>query len=465
MALDRNNAAMEPKSHPMLLTKKQMKQEVERLTTELQLITSQRNERQDHLTFISEDTMENRSPLHYASAHNHPNVVTLLSSNDCTDINMKDDEGCTPLIKAAQRDNLECISILLRHGADPHIVDANGDAALHHAICRGNIPVVSKLLEYNVDIKAKTEYGLTPYKLALFENQLKMAEFLIENGAEAPSELTPNSGGAAAVESEQSKKTCANSNEEENFSTDIKPSCSAVRPARQLKSLLKKSFRIKRGSRRLKDEVSLSEGTMTREPEQRKKKCVTFNKEVHYNTNKKPFCSSIRPPGELKPILKKSLQISGDNGRNQDQIPLRLSENPHVTTEDTATTSAIKEDIDNSSSRYTIIEKQSLYSKKIAAMKKQDQAGLSRSKSMIDVSTLGEALPKFSKKKSCLMVETKKGEDFLPPSNMHDIVPQPPAHANATSTSHVSETGDNRRSSEETTVNTSSVSERGNNRR
>ncbi|KAH0515140.1 Ankyrin repeat domain-containing protein 7 [Microtus ochrogaster] len=70
---------------------------------------------------------------------------------------MKDDEGCTPLIKAAQRDNIECISILLMNGADPHIVDDSGDAALHHAICRGNIPVVSKLLEYNVDINAKTE--------------------------------------------------------------------------------------------------------------------------------------------------------------------------------------------------------------------------------------------------------------------------------------------------------------------
>lgn len=48
---------------------------------------------------------------------------------------------------------------------------------------------------------------------------------------------------------------------------------------------------------------------------------------------------------------------------------------------------------------------------------------------------------------------------------MHDIVPQPPAHADATSTSHVSERGDNRWSSEETTVNTTSVSERGDNRR
>ncbi|XP_038173480.1 ankyrin repeat domain-containing protein 26-like [Arvicola amphibius] len=226
---------------------------------------------------VDECDRRGRSALHYASAHNHPNVVTLLSSNDCTNINLKDDEGCTPLIKATQRDNIECVSILLRHGADPHIVDANGDAALHHAICRGNINIVSKLLEYNVDIKAKTAYGLTPYQLALFENQHAMVEFLIEKGVNPDSELTPNSGGAAAVESEQSKRKCVTFNKEENFSTDIMPSCSAVRPPRQLKSVLKESFRINRASRRLKDQISISEGTMTREPEQRKKKCVTFN--------------------------------------------------------------------------------------------------------------------------------------------------------------------------------------------
>ena len=42
-------------------------------------------------------------------------------------------------------------------------------------------------------------------------------------------------------------------------------------------------------------------------------------------------------------------------------------------------------------------------------------------------------------------------------------MPQPPAHADVTSTSHVSERDDNLKSSEETTVNTTSVSERGNN--
>ncbi|XP_041490156.1 uncharacterized protein LOC121435128 isoform X2 [Microtus oregoni] len=238
------------------------------------------------------------------------------------------------------------------HGANPNIVDDSGYAALHHAICRGNLRVVSKLLEYNVDMKAKTKCGLTPYKLALFENQLEMAQFLIDNGADAHSELTPYSpphssarratrvpcpvrrprtthlqpglvsGGAAAVESEQSMKTCANSKKEENFSTDIMPSCSAVRPARQLKSLLKKSFLIKRASRRPNDQISLSEGTITREPEQRKEKCVTFNDEIHYNTDKKPFCSGVRPSGELKSILKKSLQISGASRRPNDQISL-----------------------------------------------------------------------------------------------------------------------------------------------
>ena len=58
--------------------------------------------------------------------------------------------------QATERDNIECICILLRHGADPHIVDDSGHAALHHAICRGKTTVVRKLLEYNADITAKT---------------------------------------------------------------------------------------------------------------------------------------------------------------------------------------------------------------------------------------------------------------------------------------------------------------------
>ena len=61
----------------MLLTKKQMKQEVDRLTTELQLITSQRNELLDRPTSISEDTPW-RKGIHCFSLHGTFSNVTLV---------------------------------------------------------------------------------------------------------------------------------------------------------------------------------------------------------------------------------------------------------------------------------------------------------------------------------------------------------------------------------------------------
>ncbi|OBS68154.1 hypothetical protein A6R68_03304, partial [Neotoma lepida] len=54
---------MEPPSHSTLLTTKHMKMEMERLTMELKLITSQGNELRDRLIFITEGTVDNR-PYH-----------------------------------------------------------------------------------------------------------------------------------------------------------------------------------------------------------------------------------------------------------------------------------------------------------------------------------------------------------------------------------------------------------------
>ncbi|OBS68240.1 hypothetical protein A6R68_03215, partial [Neotoma lepida] len=95
-------------------------------------------------------------------------------------------------ILATQRDNIECISVLLTEGADIHLKDFSGDTALHHAISSGNTTIVRKLLDYNADINGKTAYGLTPYKLALFERNQQMAQFLIQNGANTHSVVKPN---------------------------------------------------------------------------------------------------------------------------------------------------------------------------------------------------------------------------------------------------------------------------------
>ncbi|XP_036010322.1 ankyrin repeat domain-containing protein 7-like isoform X3 [Mus musculus] len=138
---------------------------------------------------VDESDRRKRTSLHYACAHNHPDVVTLLLENNSS-INIRDDEGCTPLIKATQRDNVDCASVLLTHNADPNLIDFSGNTALHHAISRGNLRIVKMLLEHNVDIEAKTEYGLTPLQLATFEQKPEMVEFLAAKCAK--SSVTPS---------------------------------------------------------------------------------------------------------------------------------------------------------------------------------------------------------------------------------------------------------------------------------
>eukprot|EP00073_Rattus_norvegicus_P040709 XP_008769414.1 PREDICTED: ankyrin repeat domain-containing protein 7-like [Rattus norvegicus] len=87
--------------------------------------------------------------------------------------------------QAAQRDNTHCVCVLLRHNANPNLMDYSGNTAFHHAISRGSIAIVKMLLEYNVDIEAKTEYGLTPLQLATYENQTEMINFLESMSADA----------------------------------------------------------------------------------------------------------------------------------------------------------------------------------------------------------------------------------------------------------------------------------------
>ncbi|XP_057626067.1 disks large homolog 5-like [Chionomys nivalis] len=59
----RHNAAAVPSSNPRPRTQKQMQKEMERLTRELQLMTSQRNELRDHVIFITEGKVDDR-PYH-----------------------------------------------------------------------------------------------------------------------------------------------------------------------------------------------------------------------------------------------------------------------------------------------------------------------------------------------------------------------------------------------------------------
>ena len=60
-------------------------------------------------------------------------------------------------LQAAQRDNVDCVSLLLKYNADATLFDSIGHTVFHHAVSRGNVTIAKMLHEHNINIEAKTE--------------------------------------------------------------------------------------------------------------------------------------------------------------------------------------------------------------------------------------------------------------------------------------------------------------------
>uniref|UniRef100_A0A8I3SA04 Ankyrin repeat domain 26 n=1 Tax=Canis lupus familiaris TaxID=9615 RepID=A0A8I3SA04_CANLF len=97
----------------------------------------------------------NRSALHLACVHGYVNMVKLLVDQKCQ-VNLCDEENRTALMKV-QYDEVECARFLLEHGADPNIMDNEGNTALHYATLMENLPMAEKLLLHKADIEAKNK--------------------------------------------------------------------------------------------------------------------------------------------------------------------------------------------------------------------------------------------------------------------------------------------------------------------
>lgn len=77
------------------------------------------------------------------------------------------DDGTTPLTCVINRepdcrDCLECVEVLLRHGASPGVSAYTGDSPLHRAISVASMPIVRSLLAAGAAPDARTIFGATP---------------------------------------------------------------------------------------------------------------------------------------------------------------------------------------------------------------------------------------------------------------------------------------------------------------
>ncbi|XP_072807691.1 LOW QUALITY PROTEIN: ankyrin repeat domain-containing protein 26-like [Vicugna pacos] len=123
-----------------------------------------------------------RTALHLACTTGQSAVVALLTEWHCN-LNARDKESKTALIKAVQCRKVACVTILLKRGADPNLADDHQNTALHYAVLAGNTSIAAELLRYDANTEAINKYNLTPFLLAVRKNKEEMVKFLIENGA------------------------------------------------------------------------------------------------------------------------------------------------------------------------------------------------------------------------------------------------------------------------------------------
>uniref|UniRef100_A0A3Q1CGH0 Poly [ADP-ribose] polymerase n=1 Tax=Amphiprion ocellaris TaxID=80972 RepID=A0A3Q1CGH0_AMPOC len=147
-------------------------------------------------------------PLHNACSYGHHEVAELLVLHGAV-VNVADLWKFTPLHEAAAKGKYDICKLLLQHGADPTrknrdgntpldlVKDADtdiqdllrGDAALLDAAKKGCLARVKKLCTRdNVNCRDTQGRHSTPLHLAAGYNNLEVAEFLLQHGAEVNSQ-------------------------------------------------------------------------------------------------------------------------------------------------------------------------------------------------------------------------------------------------------------------------------------
>lgn len=99
------------------------------------------------------------SPLTLACYRGNDKVAIFLASK-VEDIDGESKYG-TPLMAAVYKNREAVVKVLLEHGADPNLADANGTSPLHYAIIMRNKTIIKQLVEAKADMSTKDNRGNT----------------------------------------------------------------------------------------------------------------------------------------------------------------------------------------------------------------------------------------------------------------------------------------------------------------
>ena len=139
-----------------------------------------------------------RTPLQLAALRGHKEVAELLIAKGA-DVNAQHDKisGQTPLHYAAYYGLKEMVELLIAKGADVNakqeelieMVDTGGWTPLHFAANGGYMEVAELLITEGADVNAKNNGGETPLDLAIMRNRTETAALLRKHGGKTGAEL------------------------------------------------------------------------------------------------------------------------------------------------------------------------------------------------------------------------------------------------------------------------------------
>ncbi|KAJ4131383.1 hypothetical protein NW754_007759 [Fusarium falciforme] len=127
---------------------------------------------------------KNRTPLSWAAQDGRTGIVKLLLNDKGVDVNARDKEGWTPLLRASEKGHEAVGRLLIDKRADVNARDKEGWTPLLLASLNGHEAVARLLIDKGADVDASGEEGWTPLLRASEKGHEAMARLFIDKGAD-----------------------------------------------------------------------------------------------------------------------------------------------------------------------------------------------------------------------------------------------------------------------------------------
>jgi ankyrin repeat protein/L-ascorbate metabolism protein UlaG (beta-lactamase superfamily) len=132
---------------------------------------------------INMKSEQGQTPLHVCVQNGRLEIVELLISQRA-DINAKDGEGNTPLITALSFKKTNVAKFLLSKGADVNIKNAQNQPAISFALMNGLNELVAPILDNGQDVNERFEGNLTILLMATLIGNKEVIKLLFDRGAD-----------------------------------------------------------------------------------------------------------------------------------------------------------------------------------------------------------------------------------------------------------------------------------------